>query len=87
MKRALAVPVKCGSCGWRGTRKASECHRCGVADTQSDMAVYPDRCDEEIVRQIEEAMRGGGGGGGGRSGAPPVVMQGVCLQSADPSSR
>lgn len=52
-----AVPVVCSSCGWRGTRREAEAHRCDSRDTNSTYDTYPQRTDEEWLR----VATGGGG--------------------------
>lgn len=44
------VSVVCSSCGWRGTRQASETHRCDSRETHTAYAQYPKRTDIEWVQ-------------------------------------
>lgn len=89
MNASELVRVRCGGCGWEGTRKASFAHHCGVNDTHSKLESYPEQTDEEILL----ALRGAAVGGNGVRNAapsrrvfptsqnnyPPEVRQGIPL--------
>ncbi|CCW65974.1 unnamed protein product [Phytomonas sp. Hart1] len=47
IEETLKVPVLCSSCGWRGTRKASEAHRCDSREVHSMFESYPQLSDDD----------------------------------------
>eukprot|EP00796_Vickermania_ingenoplastis_P011303 gene11303-7835_t len=56
------VRVLCGGCGWKGTRKAAEHHRCGSRDTHTELERHLERSDEEIVEELRQRMNEEGEG-------------------------
>lgn len=83
------VRVKCGGCGWKGSRKASTAHRCGVRDTHSELESFPHQSDEELLQELrglEHEKKGLKGEANRRRVAspsqdrfPPEVRQGIPL--------
>lgn len=72
------VPVVCSSCGWRGTRKQGNSHRCNVKDTHTVYERYPQRTDEEWMQAVRGSpMPQAQAGSGEASGA--TVINGIPL--------
>lgn len=89
MHASELVRVRCGGCGWEGTRKASVAHQCGVNDTHSNLESYPEKSDEEILRELRGTTLGGNDVGKAKpsrrvfptsqNNYPPEARQGIPL--------
>ncbi|RNC42290.1 EF hand [Trypanosoma cruzi] len=80
LQAVLLLPVSCGSCGWQGTRKQSQAHRCGIKDTHSIYNKYPHLSDEELYKRATSVT-------GSSVFHQPSQVHGIMLSSHTPEAQ